>query len=313
MLRVITYHRIGDRTSSPDLDPALVSANPDAFRRQMEHVRRWYRPVTLAEIVEAFREQRPLPPRSVHVTFDDAYRDFKELAWPILRALEIPATVFVPTAYAGNRDRSFWWDRLHRARSDRLGFRESLQDAAAEHDVHAVGEQLRTALRMLPHDQTERFVDRVCATRESGGGRAAASDVLGWDELRDLQDEGVTFGTHTRHHVALSTADPDRVREEIRDSLQDLDRELSGRRWAIAYPYGMYSATVARIAQEEGCVLGFTCEDGLNEPGTTHPLRLRRTNITPRTTPVMFAVRMLPWFAPIDRWRHRRQRAMHVS
>jgi hypothetical protein len=70
----------------------------------------------------------------------------------------------------------------------------------------------------------------------------------------------------------------------------------------------MYDRTVTRIAAEEGCMLGFTCDDGLSRPGLTDPLQLQRTNITMRTSPAVFALRMLPWFVEIDRLRHRRER-----
>jgi hypothetical protein len=75
----------------------------------------------------------------------------------------------------------------------------------------------------------------------------------------------------------------------------------------------MSSPAVTRIAKEEGCVLGFTGEDGLSAPGRADPLGLRRTNITLRTSPSVFALRMVPLFARIDRWRHRRERTMLVS
>jgi hypothetical protein len=75
----------------------------------------------------------------------------------------------------------------------------------------------------------------------------------------------------------------------------------------------MCNGTVARIAAEEGCVLGFTGEDGLNRPGAVDPLRLRRSNITMRTSPSVFAIRMLPWCADLDRWRHRHERVLPVS
>jgi hypothetical protein len=70
----------------------------------------------------------------------------------------------------------------------------------------------------------------------------------------------------------------------------------------------LYNSAVSRIAREEGCTLGFTCDDGLNDPSETDPFRLCRTNITPRTSPPVFALRMLPWFAEVDRWRHRNER-----
>jgi peptidoglycan/xylan/chitin deacetylase (PgdA/CDA1 family) len=317
MLRVITYHRIAGLSQTPELDPSLVSATPESFRRQMEHLRRWYRPVALDEIVEAFETRRPLPSRSVHVTVDDAYRDFREFAWPILSDLDIPATVFIPTAYPDRSDRSFWWDRLHRIGTTGPGdeWRDRVHEAARIDGLRlppGVTPDVRALLRLIPHDEMENLVAEMTSEIDFVATQAVPS-VMGWDELRSLQSEGVTFGTHTRNHVALSRVDGERVRSEIRLSLEDLARELGDGPRAIAYPYGMYNGEVARIAREEGCVLGFTGEDGLSHPARTNPLRLRRSNITLRTSPALFTVRMLPWCAHLDRWRHRHERIIHVS
>ena len=311
MLRVLTYHRIANSKDTPHLDPALVSATPDAFRKQMLHLKQHYRPVSLDEVVHAFRHGRPLPDRAVHVTVDDAYRDFGEVTWPILKELGIPVTVFVPTAYPGDPERAFWWDRLHRAESQACSAAWAELHPRREHVVDPTGvdPDLRTSLRLLPHDETEQWVDSTCgAIGLDGPATGSRSPVLSWDELRELRSQGVAFGAHTRNHVALSRVDPARARREIRQSLDDLSRELGGAHWALAYPYGMYDQTVADIAADEGCVLGFTCDDGLNPPSATDPMRVHRTNITPRTTPTVFAIRMQPWFAAIDRWRHRHER-----
>ncbi|HET9948914.1 MAG TPA: polysaccharide deacetylase family protein [Longimicrobiales bacterium] len=322
MLRVLTYHRIQEPSASPDLDPSLVSATPEVFRRQMEHLRRWYEPVGLDDVMEAFLGDGILPRRAVHVTVDDGYRDFLEIAWPILRELDIPVTLFVPTAYPGERDRSFWWDRLHRASIDPNsrwhGLRRVLEGRQVRLPNGRADKDLRTVLRLLPHDAAESVVDEACmeGMRRLGGvavARETSSAVLTWDELRALKREGVSFGAHTRHHVALPLVDAVRIRREIRRSCDDLTRELGDTRWALAYPYGMCSPTVARIAVEEGCLLGFTCDDGLNVPGVTDPLRLCRTNITIRTSPGVFAIRMLPWCARVDRWRHRHKHTLPVS
>jgi len=318
-LRVLTYHRIADPGDSPHLDPALVSATPDTFRRQMEHLRKRYQPVAWEQIFEACSTGgRPLPERAVHVTVDDAYRDFSDSAWPILRELGIPVTVFVPTAYPDQPARTLWWDRLHRATLRALrddtwtraleAGRESVDSGALPRTGDHYG--VRVLLRGLGHDDTERFVDSMC--REVGIDGLDASNgpsaVLSWDELRTLSRDGVDFGAHTRHHIGLTKVGECRVRDEIRGSLEDLDRELGTDLRPLAYPYGFYDAKVSRIAKEEGCALGFTCDDGLNELGQVDPFQLRRTNITLKTSPPAFALRMLPWFAEIDRWRHRHER-----
>jgi peptidoglycan/xylan/chitin deacetylase (PgdA/CDA1 family) len=166
--------------------------------------------------------------------------------------------------------------------------------------------EVRAELRTLPHDDAEKLVDVLC--REAGVDpvvQHGAPALLDWDELRGLARQGVTFGAHTRSHAALSHLDEQRARAEIRGSLADLRRELGESVCAIAYPYGIHDGTVARIAGEEGCALGLTCQNGMNHPDRTDPLRLCRTNITPRTSPTVFAVRMLPWFVEVDRWRQR--------
>lgn len=319
MLRVLTYHRVDDPAANGHLDPALVSATPEDFRAQMIHLARWYRPVSLDEVAAAFLHGEPLPKRAVHITFDDGYRDFRDVAWPILKELGIPVTLFVATAYPGNHERSFWWDRLHRS----LGgwttdhWRREVLKVATAGGIDAadgpwVGSGAREMLRHLPHEEMERLVDRMC--RESGARAEAPAQpsVLDWSELRELADEGVAFGAHTRNHVSLCQVDADRIRREIRGSLDDLENELGTRPRSLAYPFGMWNPTVRRIAAEEGCVLGFTCDDGLSRPGETDPLGLCRSGITRRTSPAVFTLRMLPWFAMIDRWRHRTDSGVFV-
>ena len=162
----------------------------------------------------------------------------------------------------------------------------------------------------MPHDETERAVAEAC--REAGlalDGSPARSAVLSWAELRELGRQGVEFGAHTCCHVALTRVDEQRARDEIRSSLAAVKEQLGFRAPTLAYPYGMNNALVRRVAREEGCALAFTCDDGLNHPGHTDPMAVRRTNITLRTSAALFALRMQPWFAGVDRWRHRGERA----
>lgn len=314
VLRILGYHRITEPERTPGLEPALISATPAVFRRQMLHLARRYQVVSLEDVLTAFRGGEPLPDRAVLLTFDDAYRDFKEEAWPILRDLELPATLFVPTAYPGRPDRSFWWDRLHRIlqeggedASDGRG--SGLADGlvSMSEDLAAGVSDLRRFLKRLTQEEVEDVLDDLARTRplhpEAEAPRPA---VLDWDEIRGLVADGVSVGAHTVWHPALTRTPDARIRSELRDSLEDLREQVGEDVPAvISYPYGFHDDRVLRVAEDEGFELGITCLDGLNRVGETDPLRLHRTVVTRRTTPLIFRLRMLPWFVAVDRWRHR--------
>jgi peptidoglycan/xylan/chitin deacetylase (PgdA/CDA1 family) len=84
--------------------PVELAVRPDQLERQARLLTtRGYRCVTFSEAVLA-----PKAPKTVAFTFDDAYRSVFDVAFPLLRRLGVPATVFVPTAFP-DRDSPMSW------------------------------------------------------------------------------------------------------------------------------------------------------------------------------------------------------------
>lgn len=311
MLRILTYHRIDQPERRPDLDPGLISASPAAFAKQVDYVARKYDPVDLMQLLEARNGGAPLPERAVLFSFDDGYRDFAEIAWPILKRAGVPAVVFVPTAYPDHPERSFWWDRLHRAanHSDRkaidapFGGRLPLRTQREKRD--SLG-RLRAYVKDLPAEQSESVVSKLCEQLGSNGN--TSDSVLSWDELRKLAADGVQFASHSEHHVILTRCTPERVRDEVRNSQAALEREIGPMPRTLAYPDGAENEMVRKILREEKFSLAFARIEGhsdLSDP-SLDTLRLCRTSISPRTTLPVFRLRLKTWFSRIDRRRRRK-------
>jgi peptidoglycan/xylan/chitin deacetylase (PgdA/CDA1 family) len=289
----LTYHRVDDPGARPWLYPFLLSATPEAFDAQMAALLRRHRPIGLPDLLAASRGARPLPRRAVLVTFDDAYRDFVDNAWPILQRRGIPATLFVPTAFPDARDGffgSFWWDRVWQAVQAAPA---GVVHAGAERHQLADDGSRRLAARALvefhkglPHDEA---MTRVAALTEQLGGTAAGGDILGWDDLRRLAAEGVHIAPHSRTHPLLTRLEPDRVADELHGSREDLDRQLAGRSFGtvFAYPAGQHDAANRTALAQLGFELAFTTERGINQLGHTDPLRLRRINVGMRAGPAL--------------------------
>ena len=95
---VLCYHAISETW------PPQLAVRPDRFERQLEHVlERGYVATTFTEAVAA-----PPAPRTVAITFDDAYRSVYELGLPILERLGLRATVFAPTEQIGGDQPMAW-------------------------------------------------------------------------------------------------------------------------------------------------------------------------------------------------------------
>jgi peptidoglycan/xylan/chitin deacetylase (PgdA/CDA1 family) len=269
----------------------MISATPAAFEEQLRLLVDNYRIVSLAEVLEAQVRGRELPSaQSVLITFDDGYRDFGEIAWPLLRRYRAPATLFVATGYPGRPNAAFWWDRLYRA----------VIQSSADGDTGRLRSMLKAA-KALPHAQAMALVDSLC---NDTAAEAAPRSIHTWDELRALAKDGVTLAPHSQSHALLTRLPPDGVREEVRGSIEDLRREIGSAPTAFCYPGGAHDETAVGILKEVGVAAAFTTLDGHNRVPSTDPLRLRRTNMTPRTTPRILRLRLQPWAPYVDRIRH---------
>ena len=296
LLRVLTYHRVDELAARPDLYPGLISATPDEFARQMEYVASTCHAVDVADVLRAVRGDGKLPPRAVLITFDDAYRDFAEHAWPVLRRYGVPATGFVPTAYPSGEERSFWWDRLHRAISRRPAGRPlatPLGDLPleCERDRALAVRRLMRYAKTLPHHELEKMMDEACSRRDDS---SSSRSVLSWEELRRLTAEGVTLAPHTRAHPLLSRVTLDEAESQVIQSRDDLAREIGAAPPVFAYPGGAFTGEVVSMLRSRGFELAFTTCRGVNDLRRADPLRLRRINVGSRTPTSLFRAQLLP-------------------
>jgi peptidoglycan/xylan/chitin deacetylase (PgdA/CDA1 family) len=296
LLRVLTYHRVDEPEARPALDPTLLSATPAAFDEQMRILAAQYHVVAMGEVLEACRGGRPLPPRAVLITFDDAYVDFAEHAWPTLCRYGLPATLFVPTAYPDQPQRAFWWDRLYQAfqatqREDDLETPLGWLPLDTTARRTLAFRSLKTHVKRLPHDEAMPLVDRLCNSLKVLPG---TNPILGWDALRRLATEGVTLGAHTQTHPLLSRLAPARMADEIQGAFDDLTREVGTVLPVFSYPSGDFNDTVVETLHRLNVGLAVTTSRGINDLAAADPLRLHRIHVGRHTPLSMLRAQLLP-------------------
>ncbi len=89
-----------------------------------------------------------------------------------------------------------------------------------------------------------------------------ASGNLSWDQVRELQAAGWEIGSHTCSHEKPTKIDAEKCVAELEDSKAAIDAEIEGECTAVAYPYGLYDASVIEHAREAGYRVAFTIDRG---------------------------------------------------
>ncbi len=91
---ILMYHSIAEGRSPLRIPPAM-------FAEQVSWLAGNVHVAPLAEVVDVLAARRPLPERTVVLTFDDGFADFHQAAAPLLLRHGLPATVFLTTGWCG--------------------------------------------------------------------------------------------------------------------------------------------------------------------------------------------------------------------
>jgi peptidoglycan/xylan/chitin deacetylase (PgdA/CDA1 family) len=76
------------------------------------------------------------------------------------------------------------------------------------------------------------------------------SELLSWEEIRELHRYDIEFGSHTRTHPDLTKLGHKEARFEIRDSKRAIGEKLGREPVTFAYPFGRSNGDVREIVED---------------------------------------------------------------
>ena len=284
---ILTLHHVRPPRSDRFQPNRLLEVTPRFLTRVVNYLRRAR--VDLVSLDEMHRRltERDFRRRFVCITFDDGYRDTKEIAYPILKAADVPFAIYVPTSFP-DRLGELWWLVLEAAiaRNESIGLeidgRDRNFDCASVADKRALFEDLYWWLRARPTEAEMRGVIRDLAARYHVEVAAFCEELcMGWPELAALAaDPLVTIGAHTVSHSMLAKLQPAAARSEMDMSRSIIEAALSMRPEHLSYPIGDPTSAGPRefaIAAELGFKTAVT-----TRPGVLFPEHAQHLTALPR-------------------------------
>lgn len=95
---ILMYHSISDHGGATSIAPAVFAEQMRALAESGVQV------VTLDDLLAARDGRADLAARSVIITFDDGFQDFKATAWPLMDRFGFRPMVYLPTSYVGRSE-----------------------------------------------------------------------------------------------------------------------------------------------------------------------------------------------------------------
>ena len=288
-LVILTYHRLhaGEADALENFDGQYVHVQD--FTQQMRYLSQQYQVVPLEQCLESYPDDR----YRVVITFDDAYASVYQYAYPVLRELQLPATVFVPTDFV-QTCRSMWWDRL------RLAIRKTRKQTVmvAYNNQHRIL-PLRTAqekeaalcelsvtLRTAPEAAREDLLALLYPPQKEQAAKLTQSAPLTQAQMCEMSAHDLTFASHGKSHTSFLTLTSKELWQEVCDSKALLEEWIGKEVTWLAYPFGDFDSRALELLPRAGYQAAVTTIDGLSYD--ENRFALRRIAVGGQTTFAQF-------------------------
>jgi len=249
---VAIYHSISERATR-GWGPWEYAITPKTFERQLSYFDRNYTVLSLDHFVKWLVDNEPIPRDSVVLTFDDAYRDFRTEALPLLENHGFPATVYISTALLGEGPQAPFEHRLGTALSGQKKLNITVGELSVDtrlrtrEDVIDCYEYIRSNLKSSSPKQRDRFFEAVDVDLVS------KDIILDSEELKQIhQHPLVTIGSHGHEHVPFTALSSEEQKANVEASRNHLKKVLTTPPRHFSFPYGSFNSSAIHAVENAG-------------------------------------------------------------
>jgi peptidoglycan/xylan/chitin deacetylase (PgdA/CDA1 family) len=268
---VFTLHRVLPERPAPFSPNAILQVTPSFLAFAIERVRALG--FDIVDLDEALRriEAEGIEKPFVVFTFDDAYRDNLVHALPILRHLECPFTLYVPTGLVDGMG-EIWWQALEDIIGAQPGIALPGDNGVEFVDLRGIGqkrevyESVYWRMRKMTEPRRVAFIRELAAQYGYDLALQCRELIMNWGELRAFAAERLcTIGAHTVHHYELAKLSEAEARSEIEESVRVIKAQFGAAPRHLSYPIGDAASAGPRefaLAAELGLASAVTTRPG---------------------------------------------------
>ncbi|WP_090725238.1 polysaccharide deacetylase family protein [Neptunomonas qingdaonensis] len=235
-LSILIYHRVLPSFDFMRPDEPTI----EQFDWQMELLSRYMKPLSLNDALTLLDDNR-LPDNAVCVTFDDGYADNEIHALPILKKWDIPATVFVSTAFL---DGGIMWNdsvieavRLCGNSLDLTMLGLDIYELPTNESRQKIAHEILKKIKHIDNNRDE-YVSSVTSQALTS---LPTNLMMTSQQVVNMYKSGIDIGGHTFSHPILAKLNAQDAEKEIINGKKYLESLLGSPVKFFAYPNGQPS------------------------------------------------------------------------
>ena len=236
--RILMYHGVAPQGAQ-------------ALAEQLRYLVRHFKIVSLEAMLDRLTNGSLPPAHEIVLTFDDGLRNNLTVVYPILRELQVPATMFVCPALVESGE--WLWNHEMRCRLQTLAAPElaelRMKLLSPGTSVDAIIEWMKK-LRLQQRREAEATIKQATTDFQPTNAQREAFDIMDWNELRSLDRDLITVGSHTLSHPILTMLNAEEIESEILESRRCLEQQLQRKVDFFCYPNGAYDKRAYQLVQK---------------------------------------------------------------
>ena len=247
------------------------------FKKILNTIGNYYDFISAKDIEDFFCSGKQLNNTS-HITFDDGEISFYDKAFPVLKRMNIPATLFVSPLVIENR-LNYWFQELDYIKKHLTEFeiKKVIKEKIKTYNNVIDNVDIKALIKALKYKTIRELIDEL---KSKNNFSSNLSFNIDQKKLQELHKSGlVTIGAHTMHHPILSNETEADAEREINDSVKLLSKILGNKVKYFAYPNGIkgmdFSKREMDILSSNEIKLAFTTNSGYFTKAT-NPLAIPR-------------------------------------
>ena len=232
------------------------------FKADLDYFLANYQPISLTDVIAVNQGKNILTKPSFHLTFDDGLSNFYDVIAPILKEKNIPATVFLNSSFVDNKDlfyrykmslllehfttidteKEVLFDFMNEIKQRNTKKEAWKDDVKFDKKIVSKSEfKIADGLHFLKEINyfNRTYLDQL--SEKSGFSfsnfLATEKPYLTLAQIKELQQQGFTFGAHSVDHPMYNDIYPPEQIAQTLDSLKWLNKNIQPKHKAFAFPF----------------------------------------------------------------------------